>query len=219
MAWTLTRPESHSQPQVYRLRNDGKAANAWSWSITSIKRRFNFWSPVMVWDYVTCKTAASEGPIFHSLSDQWMYESVGAEKLRRKKRRAWGITCPAVVNSTWTAWKQVMRIRRLTAWYATQSVRKLQIRWVIDCFQFCIRPHGIMFNKWRGKLYLGMIFIKDSCLLECDAASLVADVSNERSTFISKSQEWNSYLEDKSSGLIETLWDVRPRMQGHIPQD
>jgi len=64
-----------------------------------------------------------------------------------------------------------------------------------------------------------MIFIKDSCLLECDAASLVADVSNERSTFISKSQEWNSYLEDKSSGLIETLWDVRPRMQGHIPQD
>jgi len=48
-------------------------------------------------------------------------------------------------------------------------------------------------------------FYQDSCLVECYVASLVADVSNERSTFISKSQERNTYLEVKSSGLIETL--------------
>jgi hypothetical protein len=172
----------------------------------------------MVWDCVTCKTSVSECPIFHSLSDQWTYASVGAEKLRRKKRRAWGITSPAVTNYTRTAWKQVVRIRLLTAWCATQSVPKLQIRWVIDCFQFCIRPHGIMFNKWQGKLYL-VIFIKDSCRLECDAASPVADISKERSFFFLKSQEWTSYLEDKSSGLIETLGDVRPRTQYHIRKD
>jgi hypothetical protein len=76
-----------------------------------------------------------------------------------------------------------------------------------------------MFSKWQEKFYLVMIFIKDSCRLEYDAASLVADVSNERSTLIFKSQELNSYLEDKSSGLIETLGDVYPRMQGHIRKD